>query len=72
MLLVLIVALLFVFGYLLQIALINPFINGPSTASSCCSSAAAIILVNVQLIVFGPDAQGITRPTRSTASSSAP
>lgn len=61
-LLVPIAAALFVFGYLLQIGLINPFINRPEHSQFMLLVAVAIILVNVQLIVFGPDAQGITTP----------
>ena len=67
-----IAAALFVFGYLLQIGLINPFINRPEHSQFMLLVAVAIILVNVQLIVFGPDAQGVAPPTRSTASSSLP
>jgi branched-chain amino acid transport system permease protein len=58
-LLVPIAAVLFVFGYLMQRALINPFINRPEHSQFMLLVAVALILVNVQLIVFGPDAQGI-------------
>jgi branched-chain amino acid transport system permease protein len=58
-LLVPIAAVLFVFGYLLQLGLINPFINRPEHSQFMLLVAVALILVNVQLIVFGPDAQGI-------------
>jgi len=54
-----IAAVLFVFGYLMQRALINPFINRPEHSQFMLLVAVALILVNVQLIVFGPDAQGI-------------
>ena len=54
-----IAAVLFVFGYLLQRGLINPFINRPEHSQFMLLVAVALILVNVQLIVFGPDAQGI-------------
>ncbi|HVL35535.1 MAG TPA: branched-chain amino acid ABC transporter permease [Burkholderiales bacterium] len=59
-LLVPIAAALFVFGYLLQSAIINPFINRPEHSQFMLLVAIAIILVNAQLIVFGPDAQGVT------------
>ena len=52
-------AVLFVFGYLLQRALINPFINRPEHSQFMLLVAIALILVNVQLIIFGPDAQGV-------------
>jgi branched-chain amino acid transport system permease protein len=54
-----IAAVLFVFGYLLQVGLINPFINRPEHSQFMLLVAVALILVNAQLIVFGPDAQGI-------------
>jgi branched-chain amino acid transport system permease protein len=58
-LLVPIAAVLFVFGYLLQAGLINPFINRPEHSQFMLLVAVAIILVNVQLIVFGPDARNV-------------
>jgi branched-chain amino acid transport system permease protein len=61
-LLVPIAAVLFVFGYLLQRGLVNPFINRPEHSQFMLLLAVAIILVNAQLIVFGPDAQGIRTP----------
>jgi branched-chain amino acid transport system permease protein len=54
-----IAAVLFVFGYLLQAGLISPFINRPEHSQFMLLVAVALILVNVQLIIFGPDAQGI-------------
>jgi branched-chain amino acid transport system permease protein len=54
-----IAAILFVFGYLMQSGLINPFINRPEHSQFMLLVAVALILVNVQLIVFGPDAQGV-------------
>ena len=54
-----IAAVLFVFGYLMQAGLINPFINRPEHSQFMLLVAVALVLVNVQLIVFGPDAQGI-------------
>jgi branched-chain amino acid transport system permease protein len=52
-------AVLFALGYLLQRGVINPFINRPEHSQFMLLVAIALILVNVQLIVFGPDAQGI-------------
>ncbi|HEX5779015.1 MAG TPA: branched-chain amino acid ABC transporter permease [Xanthobacteraceae bacterium] len=54
-----IAAVLFVFGYLLQTGLINPFINRPEHSQFMLLVAVALILVNLQLIVFGPDSQGV-------------
>jgi branched-chain amino acid transport system permease protein len=54
-----IAAVLFAFGYLLQAGIINPFINRPEHSQFMLLVAVAIILVNLQLIVFGPDAQGV-------------
>src|SRR5512145_2473885 len=58
-LLVPVAAVLFVFGYLLQLGIVNPFINRPEHSQFMLLVAVALVLVNVQLIVFGPDAQGI-------------
>jgi branched-chain amino acid transport system permease protein len=58
-LLVPIAAVLFAFGYVLQRGLINPFINRPEHSQFMLVVAVAIILVNLQLIIFGPDAKGI-------------
>ncbi len=54
-----IAAVLFVFGYALQAGLIGPFINKPEHMQFILLVAVAVILVNVQLIVFGPDARGV-------------
>ncbi|HEY7459369.1 MAG TPA: branched-chain amino acid ABC transporter permease [Xanthobacteraceae bacterium] len=50
---------LFALGYLLQAGIINPFINRPEHSQFMLLVAVALILVNVQLIVFGPDARGV-------------
>lgn len=55
-------AALFAFGYLLQAGIINPFINRPEHSQFILLVAVAIILVNVQLIVFGPDARSVRTP----------
>jgi branched-chain amino acid transport system permease protein len=55
-------AALFVLGYLLQAGLINPFINRPEHSQFMLLVAVAIILVNVQLILFGPDARSVQTP----------
>jgi branched-chain amino acid transport system permease protein len=55
-------AALFVLGYLLQTGIINPFINRPEHSQFMLLVAVAIILVNVQLIAFGPDARNVQTP----------
>lgn len=50
---------LFGFGYFLQKGLINPFITRPEHSQFLLLVAVAIIMVNVLLIVFGPDAQSV-------------
>jgi len=52
-----IAAVLFVFGYVLQAGLINPFINRPEHSQFLLLVALAIIIVNTLLIIFGPDAR---------------
>ncbi len=59
LMLVPIAAVLFAFGYVLQLRLINPFITRPETSQFLLLVAVAIIIVNVLLIVFGPDAQTV-------------
>src|ERR1700729_439658 len=54
-----IAAVMFVFGYVLQAGLINPFINRPEHSQFLLVVALAIIIVNVLLIVFGPDARTV-------------
>jgi branched-chain amino acid transport system permease protein len=54
-----IAAALFALGYLLQTGIINPFINRPEHSQFMLLVALAIILVNTQLIVFGPDARNV-------------
>ena len=54
------VAVVFFFaGYLLQRGLINPFITRPEHSQFMLLLAVAIILVNVLLMIFGPDAQHV-------------
>lgn len=50
---------LFAFGYMLQKGLINPFITRPEHSQFLLLVAVAIIMVNVLLILFGPDAQNV-------------
>jgi branched-chain amino acid transport system permease protein len=57
--LVQIAAVLFVFGYMLQKLLINPFVTRPEYSQFLLLIAVAIIIVNVLLIIFGPDAQSV-------------
>ena len=54
-----IAAVMFVFGYLLQASLINPFITRPEHSQFLLVVAIALIIVNTLLIIFGPDAQTI-------------
>jgi branched-chain amino acid transport system permease protein len=54
-----IAAVLFAFGYVLQAGLINPFVNRPEHAQFLLLVAVAIIIVNVLLMVFGPDARNV-------------
>jgi branched-chain amino acid transport system permease protein len=54
-----IAAVLFAFGYALQAAVINPFVTRPDYIQFLLLVAIAIIMVNVLLILFGPDAKGI-------------
>ena len=59
LMLVPIAAVLFVFGYVLQARLINPFITRPEHSQFLLLVAIALIIVNVLLIVYGPDAQTV-------------
>jgi len=54
-----IAAVMFAFGYALQSGLINPFITRPEHSQFLLVVALAIIIVNVLLIVFGPDARTV-------------
>ncbi len=54
-----IAAVMFVFGYLLQAGLINPFITRPEYIQFLLLVAIAIVIVNVLLIIFGPDAHTV-------------
>jgi branched-chain amino acid transport system permease protein len=54
-----IAAVLFAFGYVLQKRLINPFITRPDTSQFLLLVAVAIIIVNLLLIAFGPDARTV-------------
>jgi branched-chain amino acid transport system permease protein len=50
---------LFAIGYALQAGIINPFINRPEHSQFILLVAIALIIVNVLLIVFGPDARNV-------------
>ena len=50
---------MFVFGYVLQARLINPFITRPEYTQFLLLVAVAIIIVNLLLIVYGPDAKTV-------------
>ena len=49
----------FVFGYVLQAGLINPFITRPEHSQFILVVAVAIIMVNALLMTFGPDARNV-------------
>src|SRR5688500_7000304 len=49
----------FVFGYVLQTALINPFITRPEHSQFMLLLAVAIIMVNALLMIFGPYARNV-------------
>jgi branched-chain amino acid transport system permease protein len=59
LMLVPIAAVLFVFGYILQARLINPFVTRPEYTQFLLLVALAIIIVNTLLIIFGPDARSV-------------
>jgi branched-chain amino acid transport system permease protein len=59
LMLVPIAAVLFCFGYALQAGVINPFITRPEHSQFLLLVAVAIIIINVLLILFGPDAQSV-------------
>jgi branched-chain amino acid transport system permease protein len=54
--------LLFALGYVLQTILINRFITRPEHSQFLLMVAIAIIITNVQLIGFGPDARSVQTP----------
>jgi branched-chain amino acid transport system permease protein len=49
----------FIFGYVLQAGLINPFITRPEHSQFMLLVAVAIIMVNALLMIFGPDARNV-------------
>jgi branched-chain amino acid transport system permease protein len=50
---------LFTLGYVMQAGLINPFVDRPEYAQFMLLVAIAIIMVNVLLLIFGPDARSV-------------
>jgi branched-chain amino acid transport system permease protein len=50
---------LFAFGYALQAGIINPFINRPEHSQFMLLVAIGLIIVNLLLMVFGPDARNV-------------
>jgi len=52
-------ATLFAAGYLMQRALINPFVVRPEHTQFMLMIAVATILVNSQLLIFGPNARNV-------------
>ncbi|MGB9366291.1 MAG: branched-chain amino acid ABC transporter permease [Xanthobacteraceae bacterium] len=53
---------LFCLGYLMQAGLINPFVDRPEHSQFMLLVAIAIIMVNVLLLIFGPDARSVQTP----------
>jgi branched-chain amino acid transport system permease protein len=54
-----IAAAFFVFGYLLQATVIQPFVTRPEHSQFLLLLALAIIMTNALLILFGPDARSV-------------
>ena len=54
-----IASVMFVFGYVVQVRLINPFITRPDYMQFLLLVAVAIIIVNGLLIAFGPDVKSV-------------
>jgi branched-chain amino acid transport system permease protein len=54
-----IAAVMFAFGYVLQIGLINPFIRRPEHTQFLLLVALGLIIANGLLIIFGPDAHSV-------------
>ena len=50
---------MFAIGYVMQAALINPFINRPEHSQFILLAAVAIIMVNGLLMIFGPDSRNV-------------
>jgi branched-chain amino acid transport system permease protein len=55
-------AVLFALGYAMQAGIINPFITRPEHSQFILLVAIALVIVNVLLIVFGPDARSVQTP----------
>ncbi|CAN5251651.1 branched-chain amino acid ABC transporter permease [soil metagenome] len=54
-----IAAVLFAFGYVLQRRVINAFVTRPESTQFLLMIGVAIIMVNLLLIIYGPDARGV-------------
>src|SRR6266513_3744653 len=52
-------AVLFALGYAMQAGIINPFITRPEHSQFILLVAVALVIVNVLLIAFGPDARNV-------------
>src|SRR6516165_5988482 len=50
---------LFVLGYAMQAGIINPFVHRPEHSQFILLVAVALIITNLLLIVFGPDARNV-------------
>jgi branched-chain amino acid transport system permease protein len=53
---------LFTLGYALQAGLINRFITRPEHSQFLLMVSIAIIITNMQLILFGPDSRAVQTP----------
>src|SRR5256714_13566520 len=49
----------FVFGYVLQAAVINPFVTRPEHSQFMLLVAIAVLLVNAMLMIFRPEARNV-------------
>jgi branched-chain amino acid transport system permease protein len=50
---------LFCLGYVMQAGLINPFVDRPEHSQFMLLVAVALVMVNVLLLIFGPDARSV-------------
>jgi len=54
--------LLFALGYMLQAGLINPFVQRPEHEQFILLAGVALVIVNLLLMIFGPDSQHVDLP----------
>ena len=53
---------LFALGYMLQARLINPFVQRPEHEQFILLAGVALVIVNLLLMIFGPDSQHVDLP----------